>query len=76
MRSKVTPAVVLLVLALAVFNTLALLADAREATVTPNTKKKFMAGDQITQGGDIVGCLCPRTSGPCVCAIEESTTAP
>ncbi|MFZ5980883.1 MAG: hypothetical protein ACOYVF_09660 [Candidatus Zixiibacteriota bacterium] len=31
----------------------------------------FSAGDWINQGGQIVGCKCPKLKGPCVCEYSE-----
>jgi len=31
----------------------------------------FSAGDWINQGGQIVGCKCPKLRGPCICEYTE-----
>ncbi|HWO58132.1 MAG TPA: hypothetical protein VNN55_11265 [bacterium] len=60
---------VLLVLSIIVLDGVALLtATTARATDGGST---FSAGDVINQGGQIVGCRCPRLRGPCVCQYDD-----
>ncbi len=49
---------------------LAMPSVAKDNVPTPNPDVTFMAGDPINQGGFMVGCSCPKTSGSCVCQIS------
>ena len=73
MRSKKAIVTVLLVLGLALCNVATLLVDAKAtAAVRVNNTKTFMAGSWITADGAVIGCKCPRESGPCTCQIEPT----
>jgi len=56
------------VLALFLFESAVIVAPAKATNLPAPT---FSAGDWITQGGQTVGCKCPKLKGPCVCEYTE-----
>jgi hypothetical protein len=58
-------AIVVMALLTFFFLEAAMIASPTRATDLP--APTFSAGDWINQGGQTVGCKCPKLSGPCVC---------
>ncbi|MDX9858831.1 MAG: hypothetical protein RBT76_13650 [candidate division Zixibacteria bacterium] len=69
MKSIKCIAIVCLVCAFAALNGTALFAKAD----VRKPKVQFSAGDQLIQGGQIVGCMCPKDTGPCVCQYNNES---
>lgn len=61
-------AIICLVCAFAALNGTALFAKSD----VQKPKVEFSAGDQLIQHGQIVGCMCPKERGPCVCQYTNT----
>ncbi|MCK4372409.1 MAG: hypothetical protein KAW61_04645 [candidate division Zixibacteria bacterium] len=63
---------IMFIAAFSVVNVSLLFSEA-EATLPANQTKTFSAGSWIIQGGETVGCSCPRDKGPCVCEYNNAS---
>jgi hypothetical protein len=63
---------VLLLLGFILFEGIAIVTPAVAKNRVP--KITFSAGTPINQGGEIVGCRCPKLSGACVCEYDNTAS--